>query len=99
MAETVNLEQTLLKTVRSLPPSQQEAVLNFARSLSSDISTATLPLAELPPLKLSLQQIAKLPIRDRNQLLAIYVAAMAKDFETDPGLTEFSVLDTEDWED
>jgi hypothetical protein len=94
MAETANLEQTLLETVRSLPPSQQEAVLNFARSLSSDISPA-----EPPPLTLSLQQIAKLPIRERDQLLAPYVAAMAEDFQTDPELTEFSVLDTEDWED
>lgn len=32
MTDTANLEQTLLETVRSLPPSQQEAVLNFARS-------------------------------------------------------------------
>lgn len=93
MAETVNLEQTLLETVRSLPPSQQEAVLNFARSLSSHAQQTP------PPLTLSLQQIAKLPVRDRNQLLAPYVAAMAEDFQTDPELTEFSVLDTEDWED
>ncbi|NJR63090.1 MAG: hypothetical protein HC769_32460 [Cyanobacteria bacterium CRU_2_1] len=93
MAETVNLEQTLLETVRSLPPAQQEAVLNFAQSLSSDSKK------EPPPLTLSLQEIAKLPIRDRNQLLAPYVAAMAEDFQTDPELTEFSVLDAEDWED
>ncbi|MFM7447464.1 MAG: hypothetical protein ACKO24_02560 [Leptolyngbyaceae cyanobacterium] len=93
MAEIADLERTLLETVRSLPPAQQEAVLSFAQSLSSDIKK------ELPPLMLSLQEIAKLPIRDRNQLLAPYVAAMAEDFETDPELTEFSVLDTEDWED
>ncbi len=90
MTETIKLEQTLLETVRSLPPSQQEAVLNLARSLCSHI-----PLTELPPLSLSLQQIAKLPIRDRNQVLASYVAAIAEDFETDPELTEFSVLDAE----
>jgi hypothetical protein len=34
MAETANLEQTLLETVRSLLPAQQEAVLDFARSIS-----------------------------------------------------------------
>lgn len=100
MAETVNLEQTLLETVRSLPPSQQEAVLNFARSLGTSQSESFSSHAQqTPPLTLSLQEIAKLPIRDRNQLLATYVAAMAEDFETDPELTEFSVLDTEDWED
>jgi hypothetical protein len=93
MAEIADLERTLLETVRSLPPARQEAVLNFARSLSSDIKK------EPPSLTLSLQEIAKLPVRDRNQLLAPYVAAMAEDFETDSELTEFSVLDTEDWED
>jgi hypothetical protein len=33
MANTANLEQTLLETVRSLLLSQQEAVLDFARLL------------------------------------------------------------------
>ena len=90
MTDTANLEQTLLETVRSLPTSQQEAVLSFARSLTQQ---------DLPPLTMSLQEIAKLPIRDRNPLLAPYIAAMAEDFQTDPELTEFSVLDTENWED
>lgn len=93
MAETVNLELTLLETVQSLPPSQQEAVLSFARSLSSHTQQPPSPLT------LSLQQIAKLPVRNRNQLLAPYVAAMAEDFQANPELTEFSGLDTEDWED
>ena len=92
MADPATLEQTLLETVRSLPLSQQEAVLNFARSPSSNRSS-------LEPLPLSLQQIAKLPICDRDRLLAPYIVAMAEDFQTDPELTEFSVLDTEDWED
>lgn len=101
MAEIANLEQTLLETVRSLPPSQQEAVLNFARSLGTSQSESLSSHAQQTPLPLtlSLQEIAKLPVRDRNQLLAPYVAAMAEDFQTDPELTEFSLLDTEDWED
>jgi hypothetical protein len=92
MADTAKLEQTLLETIRSLPLSQQEAVLSFARSLSSSLSP-------LKPLSLSLQQIAKLPIQERDRLLAPYVDAMAEDFQTDPELTEFSELDIEDWED
>jgi hypothetical protein len=101
MSETVNLEQTLLETVRSLSPSKQEAVLHFARSLktSQSESLSSHTQQNPPPLTLSLQQIAKLPVRDRNQLLTPYVFAMAEDFQTDPELTEFSVLDTEDWED
>lgn len=93
MTDTANLEQTLIDTVRSLSPAQQETVLNFARSLSSE--TPHTP----PLLTHSLQEIAKLPIRDRHQLLAPYVAAMAQDFQTEPELTEFAVLDTENWED
>jgi hypothetical protein len=91
MTEIANLEQTLLETVRSLPTAQQQAVLSFARSLSNKPE-------ELPPLGLSLQQIAKLPVSERNQILAPYVTAMAEDFRTNPELTEFSVLDAEDWE-
>ncbi|MEB3337601.1 MAG: hypothetical protein VKJ46_09075 [Leptolyngbyaceae bacterium] len=100
MIETANLEQILLETVRSLPQAQQEEVLGFARSLSTN-SPSTLqptPSTPLPTLALSLQQIAKLAIADRHQLLAPYVQAMAEDFQTNPELTEFSVLDAEDWE-
>lgn len=109
IAETANLEQTLLETVRAafavpeatLHPSKQEAVLDFARSLGTSQSESPSSHAQQnpPPLTLSLQQIAKLPVRDRNQLLTPYVAAMAEDFQTDPELTEFSVLDREGWED
>ena len=47
---------------------------------------------------LSLQEIAKLPVTERHQILAPFIAATAEDFLTDPELTEFSVLDGEDWE-
>ncbi len=47
---------------------------------------------------MSLQHIAKLPLEERHKLIAPYVAAMAEDFLNDPELTEFSVLDGEDWE-
>jgi hypothetical protein len=107
MGEIASIEQTLLETVRwrslsfrdSLPQSQQEAVLSFARSLSQNLPSSLQPVLEsLPPLHLSLQQVAKLPIAERNALIAPYISAMAEDFQNDPELTEFSVLDTEDWE-
>ena len=47
--------------------------------------------------KISLRQIATLPIKERHKLLAQSVAATAKDFLNDPDLT-FSVLDGEDWD-
>jgi superfamily I DNA/RNA helicase len=92
MAETANLEELLLKTVRSLPQSQQEAVLNFARSLQNSASET------VPPLNRSLQELAKLPLAERAKVLSAYLPATAQDFLTDLELTEFSVLDAEDWE-
>jgi hypothetical protein len=91
MTETANLEQTLIETVRSLTNAKQEAVLSFARSLQ--------PHNTEQPLTLSLQQLAKLPISERNQILSAYIPATAQDFLDDPELTEFSVLDAEGWED
>ena len=49
-------------------------------------------------IRLSLQEIARLPVKERHQILAPFIAATAEDFLTDPELTEFSVLDGEDWE-
>jgi hypothetical protein len=48
--------------------------------------------------KLSLQEIARLPVAERHKLLAASIAATAEDLLQDPELTEFSVLDGEDWE-
>jgi len=47
---------------------------------------------------LSLKEIAKLPVAERHKMLEPFMAATAEDFLTDPELTEFSVLDGEDWE-
>jgi hypothetical protein len=88
MATILDLEQTLLQTVRSLPNDKQEAVLLFACSLQSS------PL----PLSYSLLELAKLPIAERNAFLAPYIPLMAEDFRADPALTEFEMLDLEDWE-
>lgn len=51
-----------------------------------------------PQTKLSLQQIAALPVEQRHKLLAQSIATTAEDFFKDPSLTEFSVLDGEDWD-
>jgi hypothetical protein len=48
--------------------------------------------------RLSLRELAKLPVVERNQILAAYVPMMVEDFEHDPELTEFSVLDGEDFD-
>jgi hypothetical protein len=48
--------------------------------------------------RLSLRELAKLSVVERNRILAAYVPMMVEDFEHDPELTEFSVLDCEDWD-
>ena len=46
---------------------------------------------------LSLQEIARLPVNERHQLLEEHVAETAEDFASDPALTEFSEIDMDDW--
>ncbi|MEA5582686.1 hypothetical protein VB620_15205 [Nodularia harveyana UHCC-0300] len=48
--------------------------------------------------RISLQEIARLPVTERHKILAPFIAATAEDFLNDPELTEFAVLDGEDWE-
>ena len=48
--------------------------------------------------RLSMQEIARLPVAERHKIFAPYMAATAEDFLNNPELTEFSVLDGEDWE-
>ena len=91
MTDTVQIEQAILKKLRSLPANRQQEVLDFVEFLLQKLTVA----AQSHP---SLQQIAALPLEERHQYLKPYVAAMADDFQHDPALTEFSVLDAEDWD-
>jgi hypothetical protein len=59
--------------------------------LSVDTIDQNLPNASFP----SLQEIAKLSISERHQLLSPFISGMAEDFKSDPELTIFSVLDGE----
>ncbi len=77
----------LLETIETLSLDQQELILDFARSLQSPTAST----GQQSPHKLSLSQIAKLPIADRNKILEPYIAATAQDFLSDPELTEFDV--------
>jgi hypothetical protein len=60
-------------------------------SLSVDTNKERISNASFP----SLQEIAKLPIPERHQLLSPFISDMAEDFKNDPELTIFSVLDGE----
>ena len=93
MHSTATLEQTLLNHLRQLPPEKQQEVLDFAEFLRQKISS---PPA--PPTHPSLQQLARLPLSQRHQALEPFIAETAEDFSTDPALTEFAALDSEDWE-
>lgn len=108
MAETINFEQALLEKLRQLPMEKQQEVLDFAQFLvqkaeqkkqfTSESSESNSSSATEPTLKLSLREIARLPIAERHKILAPFIPATAEDFLTYPELTEFSVLDGEDWE-
>lgn len=93
MPSTASLEQALLDHLRRLPPDKQQEVLDFAEFLRQKLVSP--PQSASRP---SLQQLASLPLSQRHQVLAPSIAATAEDFKTDPALTEFSVLDGEDWE-
>jgi hypothetical protein len=89
MQSTTNIEQSILQNLRSLPIAKQQQVLKFTERLRE-----TLPIAVKP----SLLEIAAMPLAQRNQYIAPFIQKTADDFLSDPELTEFSVLDTEDWE-
>ena len=108
MPETIDFEQEVLENLRQLPAEKQEEVLDFLqflvqkalhkKQLPTESSESNSSSTTEPTLKLSLREIARLPIAERHKILAPYMAATAEDFLTYPELTEFSVLDGEDWE-
>ena len=108
MSEKINFEQAVLENLRQLPREKQQELLDFAqflvqksaqkKQLPSESFESNSSSTTVPTLKLSLREIASLPIAERHKILAPYMAATAEDFLTYPELTEFSVLDGEDWE-
>ena len=92
MQTSIDYEQIVLNNLRQLSPTQQQEVVNFTEFLRQKFTQATTDSM------LSLQQLAYLPVKERHQHLKATIAATANDFLTDPELTEFSVLDGEDWE-
>jgi hypothetical protein len=89
MQSILSIEQSILASLRQLPPEKQQQVLSFARSLQQSDR-------ELPPQWHSLREIAAMPTTQRHELLSQYIPAMVQDFLDDPELTEFAVLDAED---
>jgi hypothetical protein len=101
MSDTINIEQAILENLRSLSHDKQQEVLDFVEFLVQKTANQKQLVNEAvskPQKRLSLQEIARLPIAERHKILEPFIAATAADFLTDPELTEFSVLDGEDWE-
>lgn len=90
-------QQQLLAVVEQMPEAE---LRHFVQEVSEICDRRKIPVIQSPIISqpLSLSTIAKLPVKERNQILAAYVPKMAEDFQNDPELTEFSVLDSEDWE-
>lgn len=90
-------QQQLLSAVEQMPEAD---LLHFVQEVSEICDRRKIVRVQAQKFRpdLSLSAIAKLPVKERNQILAAYVPKMAEDFQNDPELTEFSVLDSEDWE-
>lgn len=89
--ESIDMEKAVVEHFRELPVAQQREVLDFVEFLAHRLAT---PKQQT----LTLLEIAKLPIAERHKLIAPSIHATVDDFLHDPELTEFSVLDGEDWE-
>lgn len=101
MSHLINIEQAILDNLRNLSQDKQQEVLDFVEFLVQKTANQNQLAHEdvaQPQQRLSLQEIAMLPIAERHKILKPFIAATAEDFLTDPELTEFSVLDVEDWE-
>ena len=104
----MNIEQVILNNLRILPNEQQQEVLDFVeflvqkagnlKQVNGNASDSSISSTTQENKQLSLQEIAQLPVEERHKLLAPYIASTTQDFFKDPELTEFSVLDGEDWE-
>ncbi|MDP5337839.1 MAG: DUF2281 domain-containing protein [Nodularia sp. (in: cyanobacteria)] len=103
MPETINIEQAVLNYLRILSNEKQQEVLDFVEFLAQktanpqqlDREDSSNPQQQQ---RISLQEIARLPVAERHKILEPFIAATAEDFLNDPELTEFAVLDGEDWE-
>ncbi|MBD2430489.1 MULTISPECIES: DUF2281 domain-containing protein [Fischerella] len=104
----MNIEQAVLDSLRILPNEKQQEVLDFVeflvqksgqlKQVTNKASDATVSSTIGEEQQLSLQEIARLPVEERHKLLAPYIDSTVEDFFKHPELTEFSVLDGEDWE-
>jgi hypothetical protein len=92
MQSTANIEQIILKNLRSLPIDKLQEVLEFTERLRQNFST------ELSTSKRSLREIAAMSVTERQEYISPFITKTANDFLNEPELTEFSVLDIEDWE-
>jgi predicted Holliday junction resolvase-like endonuclease len=98
--------EQLLKDIQTLPAAVLQEASDFItrlRQKSAESQTAQSSeqaeesWKEKNDYHLSLQEIARLPIQKRHELLEKHIAEIAEDFANDPALTEFSELDMDDW--
>lgn len=108
MSETINIEQAVLNYLRILSNEKQQEVLDFVeflvqktanpQELDREDSDFGITINPQQQQRISLQEIARLPVAERHKILKPFIAATAEDFLNDTELTEFAVLDGEYWE-
>ncbi|MGD1701541.1 hypothetical protein [Dapis sp. BLCC M229] len=89
-----NIEQEVLDNLKLLPPDKQQEVLDFIQFIQHKLKLSQVDSKN----QLSLKEIARLPIAERHKLLTSSIAKTAEYFLNDSELTEFYILDGEDWE-
>ncbi|MCW6036292.1 hypothetical protein K4A83_08405 [Spirulina subsalsa FACHB-351] len=99
-----SLQQQRQSPAESTPPKtlceklQEKGLIGYSDD-DPDVSTHYKSLVNKPNmLEKSPQEILAMPLTERYQYLEQFIPAMVEDFAQDPELTEFNVLDTEDWE-
>jgi uncharacterized protein (DUF433 family) len=90
LAENVSMQE-IIEDFPDLELEDIQACLLFAARRTEFLHQK--PTTKPVETKLSLQQIAALPLSDRHRILAQSIPATAADFLSDPELTEFSDLD------
>lgn len=89
METAMSMERSLLEKWRLLPGEKQQEVLDFVESIEQNLrlnKDANTAASTESPTRLSMQEIARLTVAERQKILAPYMAATAEDFLNDSEL-------------
>lgn len=98
MTETPISEQQILEALRCVPVEQWVAVLSFIKSLQKPEGTtspATSPLSSTER-RWTAAELLKLPLQERDAILAAQAGLAEEEYRTNPALTAFEAFGKDD---